>query len=182
MKTPETMSPDLRDKSIEALPPKVYLWERLVVRLCARKKSRIGRRQSVIFDRLGVGSPWDGESTDDPIGLGSMSLLFENKRDPAPHLSAPEKRGSKRRANPAVEKYRSKPKTGAKAGSESGTISVREVRRTAGSNRSGPVKSSGSAPEPEVPVSNAVAPLRHRVVPAPESGKGRIRFRHPEKK
>ena len=181
MKPSGNMSPKPLDDSSVALPPKVYLWERLVARVWARKKSRIGRRQSVIFDRLGVGNPWDGESTDDPIGLGSMSLLFENRRDPAPHLSAPDKPRAKQRTNPEIEKYRARPEAGAKAGAGSGTISVREVRRSAVGSRSAPIETP-SAPEPEVPVGNAVAPLRHRVVPAPHSGSGRIRFRHPEKK
>jgi hypothetical protein len=177
------LSPRAQDESVESLPPKVYLWERLVARVCSRNKSRIGRRQSVIFDRLGVGSPWDGESIDEPIGLGSMSLSFENRRSPAPHLSAPDKPQAKPTGNPEIEKYRESPKTPPKASAQSGTISVREVRRSvAGKRAASPVRDAAATAAPEIPSSNAVAPLRHRVVPAPQSGSGRIRFRHPAKK
>lgn len=154
-----------------------------MARVYSRIKSRIGRRQSVIFDRLGVGNPWDGESTDDPIGLGSMSLLFENRRSPAPHLSTPDKARAKSTGNPAIEKYRDRSKSSTKARSGSGTISVSEVRRSvSGARVIDAPRGAGKTPELEIPVSNAAAPLRHRVVPAPESGRGRIRFRHPDKK
>jgi|GEM_PF-5577444 len=165
------------------LPPKVYLWERLVARVFARRKSRIGRRQAAIFDRLGIGSPWDAESSDDPIGLGSMSLLLENRRSPAPHMMAPDKPRSKKGGNPAIEKYRDRPKKAPVVEASSGTITVQEVRRAASKvGRVDSTKSQSAPLDKEVPTSNAAAPLRHRVVPAPQSGSGRIRFRHPVKK
>ena len=163
-------------------------WQRLVRRLEGRKVPRFARRWKRIWERVGLENPFEpGGPSPSPIGLGSMALGITERRQPAPHLNVGKGLTSPKLGGSSSSKHSSNPyrKTDKRAevmrASATGTITVTEVKRGQSAASAAASASRPEAPPVEIPKGNAAVPLRHRVIPAPRSSSGRIRFKHPKK-
>ncbi|MDP6932423.1 MAG: hypothetical protein QGG40_05875 [Myxococcota bacterium] len=93
---PPPQESELRAKDILAeLEPRCSrqggLTERVGHRGWGRPKVATSRR---LFERLGIADPWDPDSRDGPVGLGSVALKLGERRQPAPHARPPAKFGA----------------------------------------------------------------------------------------